>query len=162
MRNFLLSFFLLFSVWLLLNNNFTPEYLVSGALIVLLLSVLFSRRYPVFQNVKMTPRAFGAMAGFLLIFIFELIRSNIDVALRVLSPALPINPGIVGIKTTLKDPFARLLLANAITLTPGTFTLDVKNDMFYIHWIDAAGESGDAKTQDIVRKYEKYLEVIFG
>ena len=162
MRNFLLSTLLLFCVWLLLNDSYAPEYLVSGLVIVLLLSFIFTRRYPVFQNIKITPRSILAMSGFLLIFIFELVRSNLDVAFRVLSPAIPIKPGIVGIKTSLKDPFARLILANAITLTPGTFTLDVKNDMFYIHWIDAAGQHDDVKTRNIVRKYEKYLEVIFG
>lgn len=162
MRNFLLSSFLLFCIWLLLNNSYEPEFLISGIIPVLLLSMFFSRRYPVFQNVKITPRSLYAMACFLLIFLYELVHSNIDVALRVLSPSLPIKPGIVGIKTTLKDPFARLLLANAITLTPGTFTLDIKSDMFYIHWIDAAEANDDNKTRNIVRKYEKYLEVIFG
>ena len=56
----------------------------------------------------------------------------------------------------------RLILANSITLTPGTLTIDIKEDTLYIHWIDVKTEDIDKATENIVRKFEKYLEKIYG
>lgn len=71
-------------------------------------------------------------AAFLLAYIgvlfWEIIKANVDVAYRVLHPRIPIRPGIVVIRTSLKSNVAKLILANSITLTPGTFTLDVVDD----------------------------------
>lgn len=69
-------------------------------------------------------------------FFYAMIRANIDVACRVITGK--INPGIVKISPDLKSDAAITLLANSITLTPGTLTVDVdekKNDL-YIHWIN--------------------------
>jgi len=56
----------------------------------------------------------------------------------------------------------RLILANSITLTPGTLTVDIEGDTLYIHWIDAKTADMGSATDKIVRKFEKYLEVIYG
>ena len=162
MKNFIISFHLFFPVWLLLNGSVAPEYLVTGAVISSFLAGWSTLRFPVFENIRLTPKAFFAFFVFSHVFLFELIKSNIDVAKRVLSPALPINPGIIAVKTKLTDPVARFMLANAITLTPGTFTLDTYGDTFYIHWIDAGNENAEKNSIDMVRKFEKYLEVIYG
>jgi multicomponent Na+:H+ antiporter subunit E len=91
-----------------------------------------------------------------------LIKSNLDVARRIISPKLPINPGIVKVKTKLKSPLGRAILANSITLTPGTLTVEMRDQYFYIHWIDVSVSDINASTEAIVSKFEKYLEVIFG
>ena len=92
----------------------------------------------------------------------ELIKSNLDVARRVISPSIPINPGIVEIKTNLKSGIGRMLLANSITLTPGTLTVDIKDDRLFIHWIDVSSSETGAATKEISGKFEKYLGVIYG
>lgn len=56
----------------------------------------------------------------------------------------------------------RMVLANSITLTPGTLTIDIKDDTLYIHWIDVQSEDINEATKAIVRKFEKYLEKIYG
>jgi multicomponent Na+:H+ antiporter subunit E len=98
----------------------------------------------------------------LFVFLGELIKSNLDVAFRVLHPKLPINPGIVKVKTRLTSRLGRIALANSITLTPGTITVETKGDTFYIHWIDARAKNIEESTKAIVEKFERYLEVIFG
>ena len=55
-----------------------------------------------------------------------------------------------------------MILANSITLTPGTLSVDVKDDYYYIHWIDVTDIDEQKATQKIVSGFEKYLEVIFG
>lgn len=93
----------------------------------------------------------------LFLFASELVKSNLDVARRVISPKLPINPGIVEIKTRLKHPTYRLILANSITLTPGTLTVEMIDDSLFIHWIDVTGKDIETATHEISEKYESYL-----
>ena len=55
-----------------------------------------------------------------------------------------------------------MILADSITLTPGTFTLEIKGDTLFIHWIDVKAQDVEQATKEIIRKFEKYLEVIYG
>jgi len=96
-------------------------------------------------------------------FLWECLKANIDVMLRVLNPRLPINPGIVKIRTTLKSDTGLTFLANSITLTPGTFCIDIdaEKGMLYIHWIDVKTQDIDKATQEIAGKFENILKRIF-
>ncbi len=67
--------------------------------------------------------------------IYQIVIANIDVAKRALSPSMPIDPRVVTFKTMLKSDVARTALANSITLTPGTVTIDIVDDIFYVHAI---------------------------
>jgi multicomponent Na+:H+ antiporter subunit E len=97
---------------------------------------------------------------YLVVFIWACIKANFDVAYRVLHPAMPIRPGIVKVKTTLKSEFARTLLANSITMTPGTITVDIIDDFFYIHWIYISSEDPEVYTKTIIGKFENYIKKI--
>jgi len=90
-----------------------------------------------------------------------MILANLDVMYRVLHPALPIKPGIVKAKTRLTSKFARTMLANSITLTPGTLTVDIEGENLYIHWINVKSADVEEATKIIVEKFEKILEEIF-
>ena len=57
---------------------------------------------------------------------------------------------------------ARMILANSITLTPGTLTVDMQDDQLFIHWIEVKTADQQQATEQIVRKFEKYLEKIYG
>lgn len=162
MKHGILSGLLFISVWFLLNNSLSTEILISGFVLSVFFSIWSSTYFPVFNHVVVSPRALWALIRFSGVFLSALIRANVDVAIRVLSPSLPIKPGIVAVKTTLTDPLAKLMLANAITLTPGTFTLDINEDTLYIHWIDAGEPYDKTATNAIVQKFEKHLEVLFG
>jgi len=81
-------------------------------------------------------------------FFIAMAKANIDVAYRVLTGK--INPGIVKISPNLKTDLGITLLANSITLTPGTLTVDIdedKNDL-YIHWINVKKEAITKKPVD--------------
>jgi multicomponent Na+:H+ antiporter subunit E len=149
-------------VWVLLNNTFQPDILIVGVVIAFFLSLFLCKKCELFADMNFTPKGLIYTIIFLGVFFIELIKSNLDVTRRVLTPSLPINPGIVEVKTKLKSKFARMLLANTITLTPGTLTVEVKDDSFFIHWIDVESDDINAATKEIVEKFEKYLEVIYG
>lgn len=97
------------------------------------------------------------------LFIWECIKANIDVAYRVAHPDLPINPGIVKVKTTLKSDTGLTFLANTITLTPGTMSVDIdeENGFLYIHWIDVKDKDTQKATEIIVKMFEDVLRRIF-
>ena len=161
-KNIFVSFLIAFIFWILLNNSFEPIRLIIGAILSLVLAIIFCSRCDVFSELKLTPKALFYTFVYIFVFLYELIKSNIDVARRVITPSLPINPGIVEVKTKLKSKMGRMILANSITLTPGTLTIDIQDDILYIHWIDVQSEDIDEATKTIVRKFEKYLEKIYG
>jgi len=161
-KNYLIMFIMLFVIWLLLNNSLKIEIMLLGLGISLILPLLLCGKCEVFSNLSLSPKAILYSFMFLFTFLWELIKANFDVARRVLSPSLPINPGIVEVKTKLKSKIGRVILANSITLTPGTFTLELEDDSLFIHWIDVQSDDVEVSTRLIVEKFEKYLEVMYG
>ena len=151
----------LFIVWIMLAGTSNQE-LIFGGITVILLVIIFSKKMTVLEDIKLNPKSIIFMIIYFFVFLWELIKANFDVAKRVISPKLPINPGIVKVKTKLKSPIGRAFLANSITLTPGTLTVEMKDDYFYIHWIDVTSDDIEGATKSIVSSFEKYLEVIFG
>jgi len=73
-----------------------------------------------------------------------------------------VKPGIVKVRTRLKSRMGRLLLANSITLTPGTLTVELNGEWLYIHWVTVESADIEAATQNIVAGFERYLEVMYG
>jgi multicomponent Na+:H+ antiporter subunit E len=160
-KSFIIASLLLFITWILLAGTAKQE-LVYGGLASLIISLLFLERLTILADINLNIRALLYSIGYIFVFSWELIKSNFDVARRIISPKLPINPGIVKVKTKLKSPLGRAILANSITLTPGTLTVEIRDQYFYIHWIDVSVSDINAGTEAIVSKFEKYLEVIFG
>ncbi|MBC7125159.1 MAG: Na+/H+ antiporter subunit E [Bacteroidales bacterium] len=161
-RNVVNLFVLLFLIWLLLTGTFELISLILGVLIAGILALAFGKNSNVFGRFRLTPKVFVYSVIYLFVLIWEIVKSNIDVALRVINPKLPINPGIVKVKTRLKSPMGRMILANSITLTPGTLTIDIDDDELYIHWIDVKTLDAEEASRKILGKFEKLLEVIYG
>jgi multicomponent Na+:H+ antiporter subunit E len=154
-------FVLVFIFWLLLTFNLTPVNLVAGAVAALVTSLLFARYF--FSNVGkfIQPKRYFWLLVYLLIFTWECIKANFDVAYRVLHPAMPIKPGIVRVKLGLKSPFARTMLANSVTMTPGTITVDIVGDELFVHWIYVRSEDPAVYSRKIVGRFENYIRKIF-
>jgi len=97
------------------------------------------------------------------VFTFYCIWANLDVAYRVLHPRLPIEPGIVKVKTSLSTLTGRVALANSITLTQGTLTVDLTDDGYlYVHWINVKAVDVEEATRKIVKRFEPILKEVFG
>jgi len=160
-RDFLYLFILLFIIWIALTSSFTWQELSTGIIISLVLSLFLYRRYSDLGLPPLEGRRVAFFFIYLLVLFKEIIKANLDVAYRVLHPKMPIKPGIVVIKTELKQDLAKMILANSITLTPGTFTLDILGDNLLIHWINVKTEDVDEATKIIGEKFEKYLRKIF-
>ena len=164
MKSRIVLFILGFVVWGLLNWPPDWQHLTIGffvaAFVAFLTGDLFVQRPHVLKHPK---RYFYFLFHYVPVFLWEMLKANIDVAYRVLHPMLPIHPGIVKVKTTLKSDTALTFLANSITLTPGTLSVDIdtKKGFLYIHWIDVKTKDVEEATKTIVARFEKILRRIF-
>ncbi len=156
------TFFILFPLWLMLNASLAPDVLVLGLVAALVIAGLFRGNMSPLTQFKATPAALRAAPLYLLYFFKELVRSNLRLARIVLSPSLPLIPGIVKVRTRLKSRMGRLLLANSITLTPGTLTVELKDEWLYVHWVRVDADDVEGATASIVAGFERYLEVMYG
>lgn len=149
-------------------DGIAPQILIAGA-VVSILTALFTARFFIHKKAFhfLNPaRFFAGLYYCLFAFPWELLKANLDVAFRALSPKKKINPGIVKIKTDLEGEYALSALANSITLTPGTITLDIVEEKganyYYIHWIDVASENIDEASDAIAGTLEKWVRRIWG
>lgn len=153
--------FIYFLFWLAYTSSLIYEDILVGLVLSFLLS-LFT--YKSFSNLNSDKNLIVRIINtikYIPLFIIEMIKANLDVAHRVINPKLPINPGIVKVKTNLKSDYAKLFLANSITLTPGTLTMDLIGDDLYIHWIDVETKDKNIQKNLISKKFEDSLEGIF-
>ncbi|MFH1784600.1 MAG: Na+/H+ antiporter subunit E [bacterium] len=161
-------FVLALAVWCLLNlvsgaENFA-QHIVVGVFIALFVAFITGDLFVTRPHVLMQPKRYWFfITTYVPVFLWECFKANIDVAYRVIHPNLPINPGIVKVKTKLKRDTSLTFLANSITLTPGTLTVDIDTDkgFLYVHWIDVKSKDVEGATRDIVERFEKILEKIF-
>jgi len=160
-RNFFYLFFFLVIIWLCLTSSLGSEELVTGISVSFILALFLTGSYSKLGLPPFSLRRFGYFLIYIFVLFKEIVKANFDVAYRVIHPKMPIKPGIVVIKTNLKQDIAKLMLANSITLTPGTFTLDIIGDKLLIHWINVKSDDVERATEIIGKKFEKYLKEIF-
>ncbi len=163
MKSRTILFFLAILVWLGLTWPPDWQHISIGILVAIFVSFMtgdmFVKRPYFFTHA----RRYLWFFYYLPIFTWECVKANLDVAYRVGHPDLPINPGIVKVKTSLKSDTGLTFLANSITLTPGTLTVDVDQEegVLYIHWIDVKDKDVEKATKLIVDKFEHILKRIF-
>jgi multicomponent Na+:H+ antiporter subunit E len=131
---------LLAVAWGAVTGSFSVINLVFGY--VLGLGALFLIREQI--NTGGYFRRASRVIGLILLFLYELAMSAWRVAKIVVRPKLVVNPGIIAYPLTVDSDFEIALLANLITLTPGTLSVDVSEDrkLLYVHCIDVPDPEG--------------------
>lgn len=152
----------LLAIWLVANASLAFDVIITGVVFSSILAITLSVFAGSYADIRLTPKALIYYFRYLGVFVWELFLANLNVARIVLSPKIKINPGIVKINTRLKTRTGRLVLANSITLTPGTLVVDIDENALYVHWIDVTSADPEEATRQIAAKFEKYLEVIYG
>jgi len=145
-------------LWLLLTGSLNGQELAAGLILIFVVAFLARGKTHILNGVRWSILLPVWIMAYLVYFAGALFRSNFDVARRVLTPSLPIRPGVVQVRTNLESALGRLLLANSITLTPGTLTVDAEDDLLTIHWIDCPPDVDiDSATREIATGFERYL-----
>ncbi len=170
LSRYLYTVIVLFVIWLVLTASLDPQELAFGFVLSLIVAALTYEIFTTGGLSNLHPRKVAYAIAYIPYFLWAMIMANLDVAYRVLHPKRPIRPGVVKCKTVLKTDAGKLALANSITLTPGTITLDVDGENYFIHWIwvpeEALTENEEEHVKvtsaNITNPFEKFLKVIFG
>jgi multicomponent Na+:H+ antiporter subunit E len=145
-----------------LTWSLDSQVVIAGLIAAAIVAVLFSEVLPKEYRVFISPTRVFWLLIYLPVFFYYVMKANLDVVYRALHPAMPIKPGIVKIKTNLKTEAGITALANSITLTPGTLTVDLTDDGFlYIHWINVKADDVEQATELIAKRFEWFLKKIF-
>lgn len=156
---YLFTFLVCFLLWLLLTGSLNRDEVLAGLLISVVVTAISAKRLSILNGVRFSLTSPIALVQYLGYFFKALFIANIDLAKRILSPALPINPGIVEVETTMQSDLGKLLLANSITLTPGTLTVDVYDNRLLVHWINCESETDiEAATKEVASQFESYIK----
>lgn len=158
-----------FILWFLLVWPFDPitkaldlQSVIIGIVVALFVGLLFGDKIEGRLGASHVLRRIFWMSVYIPMVFWYVLIANLDVVYRVVHPEMPIKPGIVKVKTTLKHPAGRAMLANSITLTPGTLTVDIDDDDYlYVHWINVKSDDVEQATHHIVAKFEGVLRRIF-
>jgi len=150
-------FILLFIVWIGLANSFDIQELIVGALVSFVIVYFFTK-----SSAKDTS-LFADILKYLKfapLFLKNLILSNIEIAKIVLSPKIKINQSIVKLEFDEVSDTDKLLISNAVTLTPGTITLDVTPTHIYIHLLTTKSEDKELLKDEILTEYINCCTII--
>ena len=127
------------ALWLALAGMFQTLLVVFG-LASCVLVVVVALRMDVIDHeghpIHLHPLG---MLGYLGWLALEIVKSNIDVARRILDPALPIGPTLVRVPCSQHTDLGRVIFANSITLTPGTVSIDLDGTHVTVHALTAEG-----------------------
>ena len=161
------TFVVCYVFWILLTWSLDKQELLAGGIVSLAVA-LFSSQFFIhekagwfFNPVKLI----NGIVFWLFIFPVELIKANVDVAKRCFPGCKNVNPGIVKIPVDLKSLYGQAALANAITLTPGTITMEITEEegqtYYYVHWIDAKLPGGQEAGEAIKGRLERGLRRVW-
>jgi multicomponent Na+:H+ antiporter subunit E len=131
------SFIALFATWVTLSGHFSPYFLASGAACSAL-AVWLMRRLRVFGEGAWPLDPLRLVALYTPWLVWQVVKANFDVARRVWAPKMNIEPQLVRVPCRLKTEAGLALLANSITLTPGTVTIAIEGDELVVHSLSDA------------------------
>jgi len=164
--NSIIQFVLLMAVWLMMSGHYDLTHISMGiisSVIVLLLHIPLRKFYAeeeatALKGVK--PYRLRIMRMFFYVpwLIWQIVIASLQVAVLVLKPKMPVDPSLIRFKTNLPNTSAKVILANSITLTPGTITLRVSGDEFLVHAVMDESSSGildDSLPGEVAKLYEK-------
>lgn len=151
----LLIFFL---AWIIFNGQITTEILIFGVVIaaVVFWFVCSFMDYSIKKELKLYRNA-GFFLWYFLVLLKEIVLANLDVIKRVYVVEETMEPVIVKFRVNLKSETARVLLANSITLTPGTITVSLEENEYTVHCLDESLAEG-IESSVFVKLLEKYEE----
>ena len=154
---FLLTSLFLFMVWLLFTSSLEAYSLIVGGLGSILLGALTYRVFIAHHQANLRyiiPNPF-ALVLYVAILIFFLYQSSVMMLIAVITGKA--SPRIVHFRTRLKSDIARMILANSITITPGTITLDLNDDHLTVHWFFCDTNHAKLAGEKVKGRMERFI-----
>jgi len=160
-----IRFATLYGFWIILSGRWETKYLVIGAVCALLVTYLTqdlaysdgARRRSQDEKAHSVLAGVGRFILYFFWLLWSVLQANLQVAYLVLHPKMPIQPGLLRLRTKLRNRTGHIILANSITLTPGTITVDFDDGTYSVHAL------APSAAQDLLEaKMQTKLERIFG
>lgn len=136
-------YLLFLAAWIIFNGNITLEIFIFGVIIAALMLAFMCNfmDYSMKKELNFYKKSIWFLA-YAALLLREIIKANIAIIPRILTIEEEMDPVIVKFRTSLKSDFTRMLLANSITLTPGTITISMEDDEYTIHCLDTSLAEG--------------------
>lgn len=151
-------FLIFFLSWIIFNGQITTEILIFGVVIAAavfwfvckFMDYSLKKEWKLYRNI-------GFFIWYVIVLLKEIIKANLDIIPKIYTVEETMEPVIVKFRVNLKTDLARVLLANSITLTPGTITVALEENEYTIHCLDESLAEG-LDTSIFVKLLEKYEE----
>ncbi len=130
-------YFIYFLLWIVLNGKLNLENVFFGIIVASIMYFFVCKfmGYSIQKDLFIMKKIF-LIIKYIVILVFEVIKANIAVLKIVFSSKYDFEPAIIKFRTNLKTKTARAVLANSITLTPGTITVSLEDDEYIVHCLD--------------------------
>lgn len=145
-------YLLLFIIWIMFNGAITLEIVLFGLAISALILFFMCKflNHSIKKELllyKLAPQ----IIAYMLVLIKEVVFANLSTARLLLTPKLESQPQVFSFTSDLKSDFCKTMLANSITLTPGTITVDVIDNQYKIHCLDPDLAEGIEESVFVIR-----------
>lgn len=164
MKGRLVLFVIAFIVWGLLRFPLDMQHIGVGLVVALVVAILAGDLFTQRPRLFLEPKRYFWFICYIFVFCWEWLKANISITLRLVLPSVPLNPAIIEIETALKTEIALTFLANTLTLTLGTISIDVDNktNTIYLHCLQAQdGKTLDKRSRVALERFEAILKNIF-
>ncbi len=158
------AFVCLWLAWIGLTGSLNLQELAVGAIVAAFVAVVsYEFLFQGGMREKFEPERWGYALAYVPAYIWAELKAHASVIYLILHPRMPIKPGIVRVPTELRSDFGITGLANAITMTPGTLSVDVSEEgsSLYVHWIDVKAVEPEQTSRQIAWPFERFLRRIF-
>lgn len=148
----------LFLAWMIFNANITVEIIILGLIFTTLIFLFMCKfmDYSLKKEIHIYKKIW-IILQFVIILVWEIFKANFSTCHIILTNRYEIEPVIVKFRTSLKSKTSRFLLANSITLTPGTITVELEEDCYTIHCLDKSYVNGigQGKMFELLKRLEE-------
>jgi len=160
MRGVIPTAILTFITYILFTGSTKPFDLVTGLIVAIGVGLLVGK-YLVQSDAKaLNPvRWLWGVVYFIWYMLVAEVKAHLNVMARIISGKY--EPGIVKVPIEVKTDYAKMLIANSITNTPGTVVVDLDDKYMYVNWINVTTEDPEKAKREICGDFEKYAEKIF-
>ncbi len=160
MKGFVSTAVLGFVTYILFTGSTRPYDLFTGALVGIIIGALVGKFLVEDDAKALNPLRWAwALVYFIWYFLVAEVKAHTDVIGRIITGK--VEPGIVKVPLKVKGEYARALVANSITNTPGTVVVDADEDCLYVNWINVMAENPGEAKKEVCEEFEKYAERIF-
>jgi len=136
MMSFIITALIMFAFWILLSGEYNPIMISSGIVSSLFVAYLSHDLLIGKTDIRLNMIRIIKFVAYLPWLFWSIVLANIDLAYRTLHPKMPINPRTIRLKNNFRTEMGVVTLANSITLTPGSVTIDANKDEFVVHIIE--------------------------